>query len=178
MGIFTLTTSILLLLFSDLNAKLEMNPAWSPEQNSSAHVRVVPRGALSTTSIFLLNDIQDASGSSAKQVAGDLNRSLTPDALYLAITPDLHITLTPHSDEGIQFVRVPLASDGEGVHILSSQPAFLQTSQNGTYYYLHVCLSGYERMHEGSFCLRPVEGRKGMSTIPLLVDSWIEHCVV
>lgn len=178
MGIFTLTTSVLLLLFSDLNSKLEVNPEWSPEQNSSAHVRVVPRGALSATSIFLLDHIQEAGGSSAKQVAGDLNRSLTPDALYLAINPDLHITLTPHSDEGIHFVLVPLETDGAGMHVLSSQPAFLRTSQNGTDYYLHVCLSGYERMHEGHFCLRPMEGRKGMSTIPLLVDTWTEHCVV
>ena len=177
MGIFTLTTSVLLLLFSDLNSKLEVNPDWSPEQNSSAHVRVVPRGALSTSSIFLLNHIKDIHGSSVKQVAGDLNSSLTADALYLAITPDLQITLTPHSNEGIHFVLVPLETNGADTHILSSQPAFLQTSQNGTNYYLHVCLSGYTRIHEGSFCLRPVEGRKGVNTIPLLVDTWIEHCV-
>ena len=175
---FTLATIVYLLLFSNLNSKVELNPEWSTNRTSSAHVRVVPRGALSETSIFSLHHIEDASGAGLKQLSGHLNHSSDPLTFYLAVSPNLDITLTRHADEGMYFVPMAQAIDGAGGHILSSQPVFLQTSQNGTDYYLHVCLEGYEHLHEGSFCLSPARGRKGRNMIPLLADTWTEHCAI
>ena len=178
-NMFSLVTSVLLLLFSNLNSKVELNPEWGPNSTSSAHVRVVPRGALSETSIFSLHHTQDAHGSAVKSIAGCLkNHCQDPHAFYLAVTPDLSVTLTPHADEGMHFVPMGLATSEAGGHVLSPQPVLLRTTQNGSHYYLHVCLGGYKHLHEGHFCLRPAEGRKGRNTVPLLADTWTEHCAV
>ena len=171
---FTLVTSVLLLLFSNQNSKLELNQEWEPNNTSSPHVHVVPRGALLESSIFSLHHTQDANSSAVKNVAGHLNHSV----FYLGITPDLDITLTPHADEGVHFVPMGQAIAKAGRHVLSSMPVFLRTSQNETDYYLHVCLGEYKHLHEGRFCLRPAGGRTGRNAVPLLADTWTEHCVV